>query len=348
MLPGTCLELLVPIPALEARGRREPPGGDFGIAVNPEFLREGTSVADFHDPPKTVIGQLDAESGDVGGGALHGPRRAACSACRCGGGDGEVRRQRLPCAEDRLRERDRRNCRALGLDSHEVMEVFLADSKLNICPRTCAGLRVRRFVPAEGPARHWCYAARRADMSVPILEHVLPVERGHCERAFDVVTRIGTAPGRPVRALVQAGNRRPAREPARRARRAADRQGLRSPDLRPDAVAVSRLIGANKEYVDAPFRTSRALLVDSAEGVARARRGVRRRHRRSGVSCALPRSDERDVVDLVRPPGSGRARAEERYVGLLGSTLVVVENLSVPFDRRVWQECLSLRAPAGR
>src|SRR5207244_2616236 len=62
MLPGTCLELLVPI-LEKASGKTA--GVDIGIAVNPEFLREGTSVRDFFAPPKTVIGELDAASGDV-------------------------------------------------------------------------------------------------------------------------------------------------------------------------------------------------------------------------------------------------------------------------------------------
>src|SRR5206468_9730431 len=62
MLPGTCLNLLVPI-LEKASGRTA--GVDFGVAVNPEFLREGTSVRDFFDPPKTVIGEIDEASGDA-------------------------------------------------------------------------------------------------------------------------------------------------------------------------------------------------------------------------------------------------------------------------------------------
>src|SRR4029453_17890253 len=59
MLPGTCTGLLIPI-LEKASGRTA--GVDFGVAVNPEFLREGSSVRDFFDPPKTVIGEYDAVS----------------------------------------------------------------------------------------------------------------------------------------------------------------------------------------------------------------------------------------------------------------------------------------------
>ena len=52
----------VVIPTLErASGKRS--GRDFGVCNNPEFLREGTSVSDFYNPPKTVIGAIDARAG---------------------------------------------------------------------------------------------------------------------------------------------------------------------------------------------------------------------------------------------------------------------------------------------
>jgi GDP-mannose 6-dehydrogenase len=59
MLPGSTQEVVVP--SLERHsGKRA--GRDFGVCYNPEFLREGTSVADFHDPPFTVIGSDDART----------------------------------------------------------------------------------------------------------------------------------------------------------------------------------------------------------------------------------------------------------------------------------------------
>src|SRR5690606_9709236 len=62
MLPGSMTNLV--IPTLErASGKRA--GVDFGVCFNPEFLREGSAVHDFDDPPKTVIGELDTRSGDV-------------------------------------------------------------------------------------------------------------------------------------------------------------------------------------------------------------------------------------------------------------------------------------------
>ncbi|HLX81839.1 MAG TPA: nucleotide sugar dehydrogenase, partial [Burkholderiales bacterium] len=62
MLPGTMREVV--IPALESgSGRRA--GVEFGVCINPEFLREGTAVHDYFNPPKTVIGELNRASGDL-------------------------------------------------------------------------------------------------------------------------------------------------------------------------------------------------------------------------------------------------------------------------------------------
>ena len=62
VVPGTVEDVVVPILEQES-GRRA--GEDFGVCMNPEFLREGTSVYDFHHPPKTVIGELNARSGEA-------------------------------------------------------------------------------------------------------------------------------------------------------------------------------------------------------------------------------------------------------------------------------------------
>jgi GDP-mannose 6-dehydrogenase len=62
MLPGTMRSVV--IPTLEASsGRRA--GVEFGVCINPEFLREGSAVHDYAHPPKTVIGELNAASGKL-------------------------------------------------------------------------------------------------------------------------------------------------------------------------------------------------------------------------------------------------------------------------------------------
>ncbi|OLB67107.1 MAG: GDP-mannose dehydrogenase, partial [Actinobacteria bacterium 13_2_20CM_2_72_6] len=169
MLPGTCSGLLIPI-LEKASGKTA--GVDFGVAVNPEFLREGSSVRDFFEPPKTVIGSHDPVSADLVARLYEGL-------------PGEVFRVSIPVAEmTKYADNSFHGlkaafanelgaiCHALGVDSHQVMDVFVADRKLNVSP---AYLRPGfafggSCLPKD--LRGLVYAARRADVSVPLLSHV--------------------------------------------------------------------------------------------------------------------------------------------------------------------------------
>ncbi len=59
VLPGSTLEKIAPL--LEAKSGKKT-GIDFGIAMNPEFLREGKALADFLNPDRIVIGVTDQQS----------------------------------------------------------------------------------------------------------------------------------------------------------------------------------------------------------------------------------------------------------------------------------------------
>ncbi|WP_419999343.1 nucleotide sugar dehydrogenase [Streptomyces boninensis] len=312
MLPGTCLNLLVPILEKYTGGTA---GVDFGVAVNPEFLREGTSVKDFFDPPKTVVGEFDPASGDVVAGLYDGL-------------PGEVFRVPVPTAEA-IKYADNAFhglkigfanelgavCQALGVDSHQVMDVFLADRKLNISP---AYLRPGfafggSCLPKD--LRSLVHAARRADVSVPILSHVLPSNTEHLQRAVELVERTGKR-----RAGLFGLSFKPGTDDLRESPlvELAERLFGKGYDLKIyDAnVSLSRLLGANREYIETRLPHLAQLLADSVDEVLDHADVCLVGTRDPAVLKALPHGEKPVLIDLIRLPDAEARRAEPGYMGL--------------------------------
>ena len=129
--PGTTLDVVVP--QVEAASGKQL-GRDFGVCFNPEFLREGVAVADFFAPPKTVVGTSD-------------PRAAKVVSAIYGAVDEKVIFTSIEAAEmvkyaDNVWHATKvafgnevgRLCKRLGIDSHDVMSIFVKDLKLNLSP----------------------------------------------------------------------------------------------------------------------------------------------------------------------------------------------------------------------
>jgi GDP-mannose 6-dehydrogenase len=312
MLPGTCTELLIPI-LEKASGKTT--GVDFGVAVNPEFLREGTSVRDFFEPPKTVIGEHDPASADL-------------VAAMYAGLPGEVFRVPIAVAE-MIKYADNAFhglkiafanevgaiCRALGVDSHQVMDVFLADRKLNVSP---AYLRPGfafggSCLPKD--LRGLVYAARRADVSVPLLSHVLPSNEEHLQRAFDLVTASGRR-----RIGLFGLSFKPGTDDLRESPlvELAERLLGKGYDLRIyDAnVALSRLMGANLDYITGRLPHLGELLSNSIDEVLAHAEVCVVGCTDPAVLAALDTAGDRIIVDLVRLPDASARRTHEGYLGL--------------------------------
>jgi GDP-mannose 6-dehydrogenase len=312
MTPGTCEGLLVPV--LErASGKRA--GVDFGVCVNPEYLREGSSVRDFGSPPKTVVGELDPRSGDVVMGlyaGMPGPRF------------------RVPIAVAEMSKYVDNSfhalkvaygneigavCRSAGLDSHQVIDIFLADTKLNISPAylrpgfafggSCLPKDVRALVDM----------ARRRNIDIPLLAGLIPANDAHIRRAVELVVACGRRRVALMGLSFKAGTDDLRESPLVEL---AERLIGKGYDVRIyDAnVSVSRLAGANRRHIAEHLPHIGQLLTDDlAEVVAHAEVFV------VGSSApeiaeALAGVDDRPVVDLVRLPDAGARRGDETYVGI--------------------------------
>jgi len=188
MLPGTMREVV--IPTLEAcSGRRA--GVDFGVCVNPEFLREGTAVHDYRNPPLTVIGEMNRASGDSLAALYAGlpaplvrTELQTAEMVKYAGNAWHALKVGFANEIGNL-------CKALDVDAHRVMEIFCQDRKLNLSstylkPGFAFG---GSCLPKD--LRALLYAARARDVAAPILASVLPSNQLQIERAVQAVADQG-------------------------------------------------------------------------------------------------------------------------------------------------------------
>jgi GDP-mannose 6-dehydrogenase len=188
ILPGTMREIVIPI--LEESSRKKA-GTDFGVCHNPEFLREGSAVRDFKCPPKTVIGELDRESGDL-------------LASLYSKIDAPLIRTDLETAE-MVKYTDNcwhalkigfaneigNLCKSFTIDAREVMEIFCQDKKLNI---SSAYLRPGfafggSCLPKD--LRALTYQAKMCDLELPIIGSILPSNETQIARGLQLIIEKG-------------------------------------------------------------------------------------------------------------------------------------------------------------
>ena len=311
-LPGTSLGLVVPL--LERASGLSAPD-EIGVAVNPEFLREGSSLADFDNPPKTVIGQLDERSGEPVA-ALYAHLDAPLFRVELGVAEmAKYVDNAFHALKIGFSNEIGALCRAFGLDSHEVMEIFRSDTKLNIStayltPGFAFG---GSCLPKD--LRALLYAARRADLETPILGGILPSNERHLQRTVEAVLELGR---RRVGLFGLAF--KPGTDDLRESPlvELAERLLGKGFELKiyDSAVSLSQLVGANREYIEGRIPHLSALLADTADEVMEHAEVCVIGAASAEAISALAAANDRHVVDLVRLPDAVERRGREGYVGV--------------------------------
>lgn len=188
MLPGTMRGVV--IPTLEAAsGRRA--GVEFGVCINPEFLREGSAVHDYAHPPKTVIGELNAASGELLAGLyrdLPAPmiRTDIETAEMVKYADNAWHALKVGFANE-----VGNLCKGLDVDGHRVMDIFCQDTKLNLSPYYLKPGFAFGGSCLPKDLRALLYKAKTLDLSLPILAAILPSNEQQIERGVRAVIEQG-------------------------------------------------------------------------------------------------------------------------------------------------------------
>ncbi len=256
VLPGTVKKVVIPL--IEAASGKKA-GIDFGVATNPEFLRESTAIKDYDFPAMTVIGELDRQSGDL--------LEQLYSEL-----DAPIIRKSIEVAEMikytcnvwhatkvTFANEIGNIAKAVGVDGREVMDVICQDHKLNLSkyymkPGFAFG---GSCLPKD--VRALTYRAAQLDVQHPLLSSIMPSNRIQVQRAFDMVSSYEKRKIGLLGLSFKAGTDDLRESPLVELAEMLIGKGY---ELRifDSNVEYARVIGANKEYIESKIPHVSSLL----------------------------------------------------------------------------------------
>lgn len=263
MLPGSMRDVV--IPTLESHSGKVA-GQGFGVCNNPEFLREGTAVWDYYNPPKTVIGESDPVAGDqltrlYAGMSAPLIRTSIETAEMVKYADNVWHALKVGFANE-----IGNLCKALQIDSHKVMDIFCQDTKLNLSsyylkPGFAFG---GSCLPKD--VRALTYKGKSLDVVLPILNAILPSNQMQIQRGVDMVLSKGRRRVGVLGFSFKAGTDDLRESPVVEVIELLLGKGV---DLRiyDKNVNVAALTGANRDYILNHIPHISRIMVDSAAEV---------------------------------------------------------------------------------
>lgn len=310
--PGTVEETVVPI--LEKHSGKKV-GKDFSVCFQPEFLREGTSIKDYDNPPMTVVGVQD--------------ERAAAQLRKLFG--------ELPCEfiETDVRTAETlkyacntfhalkisfaneigRICQALGSDSNRVMALLCEDKQLNISK---AYLRPGfafggSCLPKD--LRALLYLAKSHDVEVPMLAGLLPSNQLHVEHAANMILERGERSVGVIGLSFKSGTDDLRESPLVDLVERLIGKGMNLKIYDPE-VRVSQLIGANKAYIEEVVPHIGSLMCESVEEAMQGARTVVVGLQGQDITNAIYDNSKADqlFLDLVGLAESDKLKGEYRGI----------------------------------
>jgi GDP-mannose 6-dehydrogenase len=188
VLPGTTEDLMVPI-IEKMSGKRS--GVDFAVSYNPEFMREGSAVADFLQPPYTILGSQNAEH--------LAPLRELYREIPGTTFETTIRVAEMVKYVSNLYHAVKVGfanevgtlCKHLGVEADQVTKIFMSDTKLNISPAYLSPGFAFGGSCLPKDLRAITHRGKELDLELPLLESLMPSNTKHVERGVEAVLRTG-------------------------------------------------------------------------------------------------------------------------------------------------------------
>ena len=256
--PGTLEEKIEPI--LErASGRKS--GVDFGLAFQPEFLREGSSIRDYDHPPYTIVGgNCEAAVNSVREIFQHLDARFFVTTIRV------AEALKMSCnafhaLKITFANEIGRISQSLGIDSHEVMRLVCADTRLNISPAYLKPGFAFGGSCLPKDLRALAQIAKQNDLEIPMLGSVLASNRVHIDHAVDKILKLGRPRVGMLGLSFKTGTDDLRESPLVMVAKRLLGEGCELRIFDPE-VRLSRLLGANRSYIESHIPHLGSLLSD--------------------------------------------------------------------------------------
>ena len=302
ILPGTTHDVV--IPTLE-RASGQKYGDGFGVSVNPEFLREGTALKDFRKPPLTLVGHNHAAdaSGTI---ALYQSIDAPLVSTSIRVAEmmkytSNAWHALKVCFANEIGNL----CKRLDIDSHEVMDIFCRDEKLNLSPYYLKPGFAFGGSCLPKDVRALQYRAKEVDLEMPIISQILPSNRRQIELAVEQVLETGKKKVGLLGFSFKAGTDDLRESPIVILAEALLGKGA-SLRIYDKNVSLARLVGANKDYIETQIPHLSSVLCNTIDEVLESSDVIVVGNQSPEFADAITRCRaDQIVIDLVRVPVYG-------------------------------------------
>jgi GDP-mannose 6-dehydrogenase len=259
--PGTVDEVMTPI-LEQASGKKA--DVDFGVGFQPEFLREGTSIKDYDNPPFTVVGTRSEKSAAV---LKELFEQLPCEFISTSVGVAEMLKyacNAFHAVKVTFANEIGRLSQAVNVDAREVMDLVCRDKRLNISPAYMKPGFAFGGSCLPKDLRALTYVGKTKDVTTPMLGNVIGSNRAHIDHVIDKITQPGVRKVAMIGLSFKAGTDDLRESPLVAV---AERLIGKGYDLRiyDPEVNLSRLIGANKRFIEESIPHIGNLMVTSAD-----------------------------------------------------------------------------------
>lgn len=297
VLPGTIDDMVIPL--LEERSGGKV-GVQFGVASNPEFMRESTAVYDFYNPPKTVIGAFREEDGLVVSNLYRGIDAPMIVTSVKIAEMTKYVDNTFHALKVAFANEIGTVCKSLGIDSHEVMNIFCLDTKLNLSPYYLKPGFAFGGSCLPKDLRALSYKARTLDLNLPIINSIIQSNEQQIKYGINRITSLGKRKIGILGFAFKAGTDDLRESPMVELIETLLGKGY---DIKiyDNNVSLAKLYGANKDYIEHKIPHLAELMVDRIDKIIAHAEVIVVGNKSSEFIDVFPLlREDQHIVDLVR------------------------------------------------